>query len=240
MRWLSALVTVGALLAGSLSAGDLTLSATDNGDGTLTIGMVGYSAEPPIGIALILDPNSPTIQNLQRGQPYYDILTTFDATSQRITAFAALSTLGEQDVFPVQVQNLMTLDFGGPAYGMIEDDTLHGGIVDTQGQPLISNLPLAFIVTDINACSCYGDVADTLQNPGADGIVDFGDLNLVVGEAANSGFTIEPVPAYLICADLSDSFQNPGPDGKVDFGDINYLTSQLVATGFVTTCILLP
>jgi len=99
MRWLPQAFIISALLAGTLQAGDLTLTATDNGDGTLTIGISGYDDFPPVGIALTLDPNSSQIKSLNRGGPYYDIITTFDPNSQQITAFAALSTLGANDQF---------------------------------------------------------------------------------------------------------------------------------------------
>jgi hypothetical protein len=128
----------------------VTLVATDNGDGTLTIGIDQYSDanSPPVGIALILDPNSDAIESIQRGQPTYDIITTIDPNSYQITAFAALATLGESDAFPAQVTNLFTLDFGGAASGVILGDSSRGGMVDSQGWPMTSgDLPLAFTVT---------------------------------------------------------------------------------------------
>jgi len=56
---------------------------------------------------------------------------------------------------------------------------------------------------------------------GADGVVDFGDLNFIIAEAAPA-FSIMPTPEHLLCADVANTLQTPGPDGKIDFGDINY------------------
>ena len=237
MHHLIAMLLILALGSGSLPAGDITLTAIDNRDGTLTISIASYSGYPPVGIALKLDPNSEPMVALNRGQPYYDMITTIDPVSSVITSFAALATLSANDTFPDQVPNLFIIDFAGPATGMIEEDILRGGIVDDQGMAMGVNLPLAFTVT---YCSCYGDVTDTIEIPGGDGIVTFGDLNYIVSEAAANGFTIDPVPAHLVCADLADSLQKPGPDGVIDFGDINYMISQISPLGFDSPCLTLP
>lgn len=246
MRLLQQTMLMGVLLAGALQAGDLTLAITNNGNGTLTIGIDSFSSAPPVGIALTLDPNGPPIKSLERGLPYYDIITTFDSNSQKITAFAALATLGADDTFPAQIQNLIILDFGGPATGILTEDLLRGGIVDTQGQPLTSNLPLAFTVTldcfpndpshaqqytDWVAmgkptcwCTpyhCDGD-ADTLEQGFLSGKhrVGTNDLNILVSHWQEK----ETDPGFDACADIDHKSQGAfSSEHRIGTNDLNIL-----------------
>lgn len=235
---------LGVLMAGPLQAGDLVLTTTDNHDGTLTIGIDSFTENPPVGIALMLDPNGQQILSLERGLPYYDIITTFNPNSQQITAFAALATLGANDTFPDQIQNLITLDFGGPASGILTEDLLRGGIVDTQGQPLISNLPLAFTVTldcfpnDAShaqqytdwvtmgkpACwcgpyHCDGDANNAIQGFGEIRIGTV-DLDILTANWQTTGATIVDA-----CADIDHKPQG-FDDLRVGTADLNILVAN--------------
>lgn len=222
------------LFSGPLPAGEITLTATDNRDGTLTIGISSYSGYPPVGIALKLDPNSTLLAGLERGQPYYDVITTIEPNSGSVTSFAALAALSDKDAFPAQVTNLITLDFASPASGKIMEDVLRGGIVNNQGESMAGNLPLAFSVT---YCGCYGDIADSAGNPNPDGIVDLGDFNHFIFALSSNNLTINPVPEDLTCGDMANSNQVFGPNGVIDLGDFNYFLNYLSSNGIPTECI---
>ena len=146
--------------------------------------------------------------------PYYDIITTYDPNSNQITAFAALATLGESDPFPTEFPSLITLDFSGPASGLILEDALRGGMVDNQGKSMEGNLPLAFEVTGGLTCpTCLGDLND-------DGLITGDDVQLLIDAF---GLDVSG-PEYEPCADFNG-------DGLITGDDV-----QLFVSVFSQTC----
>ncbi len=65
-----------------------------------------------------------------------------------------------------------------------------------------------------DAPACTGDIADDFGNPGADGMVSFGDFLALLG-------LIGPCPGGTpgCTGDIADDFGNLGGDGMVSFGD---------------------
>ena len=138
---------------------------------------------------------------------------------------------------------LATIDFGSFfCGGVITGDTLRGCVVDVLGNEMtINGAPCATASVPFTSfcgeCACRGDVTDGLGVPPGDGsVVDFGDLNYLIGQIAPTFST--PTTPDLSCADVADAIAVPvgGGDGTVDFGDLNYIITQLAPT-FSTTCL---
>ena len=276
MKMLITLIAVLALTA-PVFAGDLTLTATDNGDGTLTVGYSGYTGDAPVGLALIVDSTGDgqtqsAVGSVVPCDSFFDVYIDYynsnpgaindntfcddGAHPAADPAAAGVATLpadvvslsmGELDELNDAPASgtLAVVDFGGAASGTISGDTLRGCVVDILGNEMTVNggacgaLSLAFTVTDGPVC-CRGDVADGLGLPGTNTLVDFGDINLVVGTIAPLGFSTTIVAhPELTCGDVANGLGLPAPIGShgiIDFGDINYMVGTIAPLGFSTPC----
>jgi hypothetical protein len=89
---------------------------------------------------------------------------------------------------------------------------------------------------------------------GADGKVDIGDLNAVLGKLMATGpggdgtWNVVPFPAGYECADVAQTSMALGPDGRLDIGDLNAILGKCMAAGpggdgtwkIAGDCIVLP
>jgi hypothetical protein len=223
-----------------LPPADIEFTAVDNQDGTLTIGYSALSGKGPAVIGFSLQDCNDVVLRLDGGSGAFDLIRFIDPNSPEGTPFGLMSALVPGSAIAQSQPNLVTIDFGGAAGGMIDIDPGRGGVVDSLGNGLVNNLPLPFTVTSV--CQCFGDVSDSEGlTPNPDGVIDLGDFNFFLSRfgASDPDFVIQPVPAELLCADITGaSGTGIDPDGQIDFGDFNFFLEALSAANvFIDGCI---
>jgi len=124
------------LLYSVVVAGDISLTATNNVDGTLTVGYTssGGGGLPPAVIALKLQDCNAPIQEVATGDNPFDLIRFLDPNSGQVESFGLMNALPAGGTDTDTVINLVTLNFGsGPVYGTLVPNIELGGIVDMTG-----------------------------------------------------------------------------------------------------------
>lgn len=240
-------------IAAPVFAADVDFAAVDNENGTCTITYT-VNAGTIRGMALNVDADAaidavavdsffdvfmdaaymdPANYALGDGTP----VAAQDAAGE--VALSANFCLSMGNLEGVATTNTIVLTKAGGATGSIDINPLRGGVVNTDGAAMTTNLPIDFVITD-GGCPCKGDIADSTSIGAPDGQVDTGDLLAMVGRLSAVGlpYVIAPIPADLECVNVSDATSIGAPDAQVDTGDllniINYLSA--IGTPYVGPC----
>ena len=237
------LLLVAVLLAAPAMA-VVEISATDNGDSTVTIGYNCTEGELPRGIALaiartdgdavaesaVVDPVYNTFidwaySNLEgydvgMGHPFADPTAAGVATLPAADFSLCMGVLdqgGNQAAGPGSLANLVTITFSGTSGTFSLDvDNLRGGVVGSQLE--VSILTPRFTVGGV-ACTCNGDANDSNN-------ISVGDLSTIVSflspdyAGTTPPYTCDPTPAGYECYDANQ-------DNKISVGDLSYIVSFL-------------
>lgn len=230
MKKLVCLIAVLALAAPVMA--DIDFTVTDNGDCTFTI---SFTADPclPVGFGLIVDADPGQLNSYDSGDASFDIYIDYasddpctytlgaghpvakvaEAGSLALPANTAALCMGilSESAPPASSTNLatMTLDAAGPV--TVSADPLRGGIVDQNGNQIVSDLPITIDVTCtgvvVPECwnfpnQCYGDA-------NGDNATDTNDWPAF----RDSFFKSYPDPDYNPCGDFLDR------NGTVDTND---------------------
>jgi hypothetical protein len=229
MKKLVCLIAVLALTAPVMA--DITFTATNNGDCTFTIGFTADPCTLPVGFGLIVDADPCQLVSYDSGDSFFDIYIDFasddpcaytlgaghpvakvaEAGSLTLPANTAALCMGilSESAPPASSTNLATLTINAAGTVTISADPLRGGVVDQNGDPIASNLPITVDVTcgvTWPACwdfpnQCYGDAT-------GDGATDTNDWPAF----RDSFFKSYPDAAYNPCGDFNR-------DGTVDTND---------------------
>jgi hypothetical protein len=133
-------------------------------------------------------------------------------------------------------------DFANLADGtydiVIAADDVRGGVVSVAGAFDVVGTTVT-VVVEAGGCACYGDISADGINFGQDGVVNMNDFNVFLATlAAAPGYTIDPIPAEMLCADVSADGINFGQDGVVNMNDFNVFLATLAGyPGYSGGCI---
>jgi len=252
MKKVFTLVAVLALTAPVFS-GDVQVSVA--GDGTINY---TYTGDPPVGYGLIADTSggsgnlggavgdaffnvfidfahsNPAGYNIGDGHPCADPggpgVCTTPATMIAVSA-------GELDVdndaaSPGTFGVLVCDD--GECMGTLDADPLRGGIVDINGLPMTSNLPVDFTIGGGAVCAGDGTGMGTVQGSldAPNGVVDIFDLQALANELLPLSPTFsQPTPAGLEPFDITGTTTTgslDGPNGTLDIFDLQALANYLL------------
>ena len=234
MKKLMTILLVLAITA-PLFAADVDFAAKDNQDGTCT---VTYTVNAGAISAMALNIDADVPLGCVGIDPYFDVFMDsayMDPENYNIgdgTPIAGQDTVGEielpLDSFCISAGHLQgialadefTICADQDAMGTIGENALRGGVVNTDGQKMTTNLPIDFTITMQDVC--FGDVNN-------DGKISAGDLAAITAflsptyAETDPPYTADPIPAGNEAMDANQ-------DGRISAADLAFIVAFLSPT----------
>ncbi|MCK4999831.1 MAG: hypothetical protein KAS23_09855 [Anaerohalosphaera sp.] len=230
MKKLLVMLVVMAIVA-PVFAADVDFVATNNENGTCT---VTYTASVGTirGMALNIDATAPL--TAVAVDSFFDVF--MDAAYMNPGAYtlgagtpiADQNAAGEivlpQSSFCISMGNLegavgvneFVLSCDVDCTGTININTLRGGVVNTDGVAMTTNLEIPFTIT-VDSGICLGDLD-------GNGFIDIADLSAVVAILSPHAGT---TPAYTVAVPAGKEAADVNEDGFVDIADLSAIVSHL-------------
>lgn len=223
--------------AAPVFAADVDFAATDNQDGTCT---VTYTVNAGIVSAMALNIDADVPLGCVGIDPFFDVFMDAAYMDPENYVLGAGTPIADQDaageiVLPLEsfcisvghlegvaVADEFTICADQNAMGTIDVNALRGGVVNTDGQKMTTNLPIDFTITSHGGCGCCGDV-------NGDGKISPGDLAAITAflspayAETDPPYTADPIPAGY---EIMDSNQ----DGKISAADLAFIVAFLSPT----------